>query len=337
MTLFKNDCLYGGKATPETGGGGTVNNQDITITENGVYTAGEGYTGIGTATVNVPSGGDIITAKNATGSAISEGDKVWIYRTAGEGLKLVNFSEPNYILANSKIYGINVSYDSSTGIISNFVAGTNNYLGLINTFNPSSNTWEQVYRVKTPSSYDTYNRVLQLASDTSNSYYRAGMSIEISSEGVFGFGVTNVITSWAIGWAWGSTSIPTNTWCWVKLEFTGTQYILSISDDGNSWNQEAVITSSTAISANGTIGIGGSQNTSPHWGGQVDLSKSYMKIGSNYWWTGAYRVTEAEKYVTGFATENIASGAEGDAKTVMPETLSVSITADANDATITVE
>ena len=34
--------------------GGSVNNQDKTITENGVYTADQGYTGIGTATVNVP-------------------------------------------------------------------------------------------------------------------------------------------------------------------------------------------------------------------------------------------------------------------------------------------
>lgn len=42
-----------GKA--EAGGGGsTINNEDMTITENGEYTASEGYTGIGTATVNVP-------------------------------------------------------------------------------------------------------------------------------------------------------------------------------------------------------------------------------------------------------------------------------------------
>lgn len=34
--------------------GGSVNNQDKTITENGTYTADQGYTGIGTATVNVP-------------------------------------------------------------------------------------------------------------------------------------------------------------------------------------------------------------------------------------------------------------------------------------------
>lgn len=38
------------------GGGGsvTINNQDITVTENGQYTADEGYTGLGTVTVDVP-------------------------------------------------------------------------------------------------------------------------------------------------------------------------------------------------------------------------------------------------------------------------------------------
>ena len=40
-----------------TGGGGgtTINNQDITVTENGTYTANEGYTGLGTVEVQVPN------------------------------------------------------------------------------------------------------------------------------------------------------------------------------------------------------------------------------------------------------------------------------------------
>ena len=37
------------------GGGEPINNQDKTITENGSYTADEGYTGLGTVTVNVPT------------------------------------------------------------------------------------------------------------------------------------------------------------------------------------------------------------------------------------------------------------------------------------------
>lgn len=43
-----------GSAEESGGGGSEIKNQDITITENGTYTAESGYTGIGTATVNVP-------------------------------------------------------------------------------------------------------------------------------------------------------------------------------------------------------------------------------------------------------------------------------------------
>ena len=39
------------------GDGTKINNQDITVTENGTYTAEDGYTGLGTVNVNVPTGG----------------------------------------------------------------------------------------------------------------------------------------------------------------------------------------------------------------------------------------------------------------------------------------
>ena len=50
-TIAKNGIGSGG------GGGVTINNQNKTITENGTYTADEGYTGLGTVTVDVASGG----------------------------------------------------------------------------------------------------------------------------------------------------------------------------------------------------------------------------------------------------------------------------------------
>lgn len=41
------------------GGGTEINNQDITVTENGTYTAEDGYTGLGTVEVNVPTGSGV--------------------------------------------------------------------------------------------------------------------------------------------------------------------------------------------------------------------------------------------------------------------------------------
>lgn len=50
-----------------SGGGTTINNQDITVTENGEYTADSGYTGLGTVTVNVPApSGTINIVANGT-------------------------------------------------------------------------------------------------------------------------------------------------------------------------------------------------------------------------------------------------------------------------------
>lgn len=43
----------------EEGGGGEVKNQNKTITENGVYTADSGYTGLGVVTVNVEGSGEV--------------------------------------------------------------------------------------------------------------------------------------------------------------------------------------------------------------------------------------------------------------------------------------
>lgn len=38
---------------PDSGGGGDIRNEDITITKNGTYKASPGYTGLGTVVVNV--------------------------------------------------------------------------------------------------------------------------------------------------------------------------------------------------------------------------------------------------------------------------------------------
>lgn len=64
MDLDITSYLLGKNAS---GGGTTINNQNITVTENGEYTADEGYTGLGTVTVNVPApSGTINITENGT-------------------------------------------------------------------------------------------------------------------------------------------------------------------------------------------------------------------------------------------------------------------------------
>lgn len=57
-----------------------INNQNITITENGIYTYETGYTGLGTVTVTVSGsgGGDLIYAVNNSSFSVVNDQKVWI-------------------------------------------------------------------------------------------------------------------------------------------------------------------------------------------------------------------------------------------------------------------
>ena len=117
MGLYINGKLVG-ISLPQTGGGQPINNQDITVTENGTYEAEEGYTGLGEVTVNVPSA-DEVTATNLTGSPVAVGDKVWLNKTTsqnntkniasgyGKWLSIIS-PDGNYLIMNG--YTSNTSY-----------------------------------------------------------------------------------------------------------------------------------------------------------------------------------------------------------------------------------
>ena len=84
--LVKGNTILGVEGTAEAGGT-TINNQDKTITSNGQYTADEGYTGLGTVTVQVPQEGgkgDVklfsTVEEMQADSTAKEGDLAVIYR-----------------------------------------------------------------------------------------------------------------------------------------------------------------------------------------------------------------------------------------------------------------
>ena len=69
--LVKGNTILGVEGTAETGT--EINNQDKEVTANGTYTADEGYTGLGTVTVNVPSTGIDTSDATATRNQILRG------------------------------------------------------------------------------------------------------------------------------------------------------------------------------------------------------------------------------------------------------------------------
>ena len=73
--------------------------EDKIITSNGEYTAGQGYDGIGTATVAVNATGHTEVAVNYTGLNIAAGDKVWMnqYWYSSNDSRTINYpSNPGY-------------------------------------------------------------------------------------------------------------------------------------------------------------------------------------------------------------------------------------------------
>lgn len=84
--LVKGNTVLGVEGTAEAGGT-AINNQDKTITSNGQYTADEGYTGLGTVTVQVPQEGGKGDVKlfeteeeMQADSTAKEGDLAVVYR-----------------------------------------------------------------------------------------------------------------------------------------------------------------------------------------------------------------------------------------------------------------
>jgi hypothetical protein len=72
--------------------GSKINNMDLFVTDNGVYSAPDGFTGLGIVEVNVPKG-EQVTAINKTGAMITSGSKVWLnenQQTQGSSYSIEN-------------------------------------------------------------------------------------------------------------------------------------------------------------------------------------------------------------------------------------------------------
>lgn len=194
----------------------------------------------------------------------------------GGGTPSVIYYYPNYTVVGSPTI-------SNDFIASGF--SSSNYLTTKEAFMPGNSTWEIVFRVKTPSTSGSTRSLF--GSYKSNSWYYT-VGGEFNSNNKFGFGITSNGSSWNIGWMTTSSTFSLNTWYYVKLEFTGSKYIASVSTDGESWTQEASITSSTSIYQNSTnsyIALGNQGDLSRPWSNSIDLKECYIKINGSIFWS----------------------------------------------------
>lgn len=276
-------------------------------------------------------GGDVVTATNNTGSAISTGDKVWLNENSGS-YSIDSFS------GTQRYYGIQTVgsniVDYSTLIASNFSrANALNFSSILPL--GTADTWE-FYTSIDPRSFPESNRYQFILNNSTYGY--SYETLRIGGLYLFFYGQSQQLT---MGVCYDSSGTNTqevtttrsfgtmSSFADIKCEFTGTEYnIYSKRSGETSWTLEGTISSSTKIfQQTAPFRLGSANNDSSNYGdgmpfyGQIDLQKTYFKINGQDNWKAVYQAPNVyENTLTGYAQEIIASGSTGDVLTLLPPT-----------------
>lgn len=277
------------------------------------------------ATIATVSGGDIVTATNTTGSAIASDDKVWLEKVSG-GWNAVNFFE-----IDTNTIDIRGTLNISNGLASGF-----NRDGFIRVGN---------YLSMSTASYWSFETEIAIGSDIQAEqaiFVEDSVSyntiLQVNSNGQIAANISSNHSAFNIGTITSTTAVLPDTPSKIKFEFTGSAYNIYLNDI-----LEGSIASSVKLSDHAwNIGCANTSNPTfdlPYTSGYINLNKTKLILKNNI---GLFIVWPfgkgiKEEFLTGIAKEAIANGATGEVKTVLPEPITVSVTADADDAEISAE
>lgn len=315
-----------GTATADSGGGATINNEDITITSNGEYTASEGYTGIGTATVNVPQPTGTIsitangtadvndyqyadvnvpqyeekTATNKTGSAVASGDKVWV--NGSEFTSFYDMTSGNFTLTGTPTI--------TNGVASGF--STSDYIQPNCMFDNAYNSGS-VWKWKTKFNLETISVFNSILGGGSGSYLP---DLYVGTGNKIGTSLSSNGTSYDIGeYVVGTTDIQASTDYWVEWGWTGSVYYIDLSTDGVNYSREVSINSTSPLYSSGVNKLQIGFRVGQYLHGTIDLKETSFALqnttqGKDYIWR-SYDILAKESTITGVAKETIANNASG--------------------------
>ena len=168
------------------------------------------------------------------------------------------------------------------GVLSGF--STSNYAQMPVPNVSNAENWEMVYKVKLTSTPTATCNII--AGSSANQW----LVICVTSASKVGFAV-GTGSAWSITetTALGSTVLSPNKDYWVKMVFTGQEYVLSLSEDGKTYNVEYTYTSSEKLpyedSYDCNLGLNRGSSANP-WLGTIDLNASYIDIDGSRWWSG---------------------------------------------------
>ena len=314
--------------TPSKGdsGGQTINNEDVTITENGEYTAGEGYTGIGTATVNVPTF-DIITPKNLNSALVTQGSKVWLENRAAGGIRDITGT-----------YGSNFTLDDLTETLT---FANNQYGSVYKSYATNIDTPTEyieaqvkikVSQLGTGSTSDI-NGAMFFGSGFNSYFIPNNPCITISCAGHLQCNVRKASASEVKRTLVSSMDWSADTWYWVKVRITDTSINIKWSLDGINWVEDYNDSSFTGlfdlfVQRSKAFAFTRMVVGSSTYGGIYDLSECYTEIDGQMFyqpylntvqgWNILPSSLKSNNSITGFALENIDTNATGNVKTILP-------------------
>lgn len=161
------------------------------------------------------------------------------------------------------------------GVVSGFTTG--NYLTLPEVFNPQSNPWEALFKVKINTLTNGAQIILGQRNGGGYNFY-----VDINKVRLEVGGTTFT----------GTTTLQENTTYWFNYTFTGDTYIVKSSTNGADWVDEineASIVTATPTSDDCRIGVWYNTYNNGLYNpflGSINLNESYIKINNKLWWHG---------------------------------------------------
>ena len=149
----------------------------------------------------------------------------------------------------------------------------------------TANSWEWVFKIEKyiPSG------AVQVLYSQGRSYESA---LHVSAANKPYVLLNNTGNSTYFGSLYSDTVLEEGKLYWLKLEFTGTEYKLLLSEDGITWNLEASLESSTKLAYgsadNWHIGWNYHGSSSYHYPlkCELNLAESYIIVDNQTWWQG---------------------------------------------------
>ena len=254
-----------------------------------------GYTSLGTYASTTP-----LLSSGTVAVGLNDDRSVYPY------LGSIDLSQ-SYININGKRWWSGDGYNKVGSWIDDYEASgfsASNYLSFGSIPRPANNPWEIVFKITTGTNVTSWQILFSFQKGATSST-RYGTRIFIMPSGHFAFSVSYNGTAWDVGELTGTEgtySVQANTDYWLKLEYTGTQYVLYYSLNGIDYIMNSSVTSSTPMyneNQSSYIGtwLGSTGGMLDIFTGSIDLNNSYIKINDELWWTGTKLVPENKYYV----------------------------------------